>query len=423
VAIVLAWPDENSRAPMRLGGTFIGTLFLDGSIMARYFLHLVWPLNLAAYYSVNEDVSAFWPAFSGWVVVGLVAGALLLSARDRREQALLGIAALAMVGPTLNLMNQVMAMADHYIQPAIPFCVLMAIRVIEPWRQTSERLGIRNPIAVLGGSCVLLFASISFPRTLQFSSSKAFILQSLKASPRSGFMLGHAVTYFGSMPSMQDRQVSGLAATAAVQAPDFFRAPLSAREQALYLECDRLTASGQTASGQAPEAHQLLNRHMALISGVSLIYIRAMILAGSGDQSAALGMLERIAPVDREFVEQVWITWKRGDLMPAIQTATVGQRPQGIIAVTNALDGSQNAQFQLQRTIHTIAQLHLEAGRYEEAAKYAMTMVAINPRMIHTWPVLAAALDHLGKPKRAAAARARHAILQADLVTVSAIDD
>jgi hypothetical protein len=162
---------------------------------------------------------------------------------------------------------------------------------------------------------------------------------------------------------------------------------------------------------------------MALISGVSLIYIRAMILAGSGDQSAALGMLERIAPVDREFVEQVWITWKRGDLMPAIQTATVGQRPQGIIAVTNALDGSQNAQFQLQRTIHTIAQLHLEAGRYEEAAKYAMTMVAINPRMIHTWPVLAAALDHLGKPKRAAAARARHAILQADLVTVSAIDD
>ncbi len=418
VALLFAWPDPLSFASVRLGGTLGGTILLDGPILARYLLSLVWPLDLAAYYSVNENAAQWGRPLGAWLIVIGMAVALVLFGRDRRQQILLLGAAGAVVGPTLNLMNQVMAMADHYLQPAIPFIAVMVIRCLEPVAPRLMSLGIRRPAVVFGGGILAFFMAIAVSRNLHFSSSRAFILQALKASPNSGFMLGHALTYFGSLDDPESNEASDLAAVAAVAAPDFYRATHDARVQALHVTCGRLTADGR-----ASEAQALLTQHTDKLAPMAVIYLRALILADSGESKAALGMLEHIAPVDRAFVEQVWANWQEGDRMPAVTTVAPGERPRGIVDITDALDGDQNAQIYLQRTLHALAQLHSFAGRHEAAAKYAMTLVAINPRMIHGWPVLAEALEAMGKHDRAAAARQRHAILKADMLTVSSFDD
>jgi hypothetical protein len=406
IAITVLWRDPVSLTTYRLGDSMAGTLWLDGEILARYLWNLVWPWQLAAYYGVTEVDGISWRQGAYWLGIAALVAVSIKVARNRREMVILWLVSGAMVGPTLNLVTQVIAMADHYLQPAVPFLLLIGWRLGERgWATVSTRMHANWPITVFILAC-LYFALAAWPRNLQFSSSVAFSVQSAKNSPQSALMLSYAINALRLDRNQDSTLLIEEMCFRALNARDLRRCNGESINQML-----QTAISAMLRNREYDEAHRLLTRHGARLAPQPLFILRSQIITAEGDADRGLKLIKSICPITDDFIEKVWRSRVGGLHLPVIMVPGIEDRPIDIYHIPNPLASNADHDVWEQRTIFNVALMYADRGDHLAAAKYALALVSINPQMVYGWDLLAESYEGLGQSALATAARARWRIL------------
>ena len=411
ISILFLWRDPNSLTTYRLGNSIFGTFWLDGEIIFRYFYHIIFPWKLAAYYGVTETSGISWRQGVYWlIVISTVIGSMLL-ARKRREIVVLWLIVIAALGPTLNVVTQVIGMADHYVQPAMPFILLILWRLGgQGWEALKNHGNQHWPMAAFLLTCLYLGLA-AWPRNLQFSSSVAFSVQSVKCSPQSGLMLSYGVNAL--------REAGGAASVGLIE--ELSRRALTASDlrrcnDESYFQLIRTVIVADISAGAFDEAHALLTKHGTTLLPPALFILRANIMDAEGDGKRAVSLLKRISPITEDLVERIWVSRKGGYHLPIISVSSIDGPGQDIYDIPNPLAVGASDSVWEGRVLCSLALLLLESSKdYPAAARYALALVSINPQMVYGWEILESAYIAMKQNDRAAAARARRVILTSDI--------
>ena len=404
VGLHLLWTDPISLSASRLGGSWLATMWLDGVIVARYLGHALCPWPLSGYYGVQEVATWSLGQVGSWLlIIVLVAGSLAPSA-CRRRVAWLWAGVFVSLAPTLNLVNQPMAMADHYLQPALPFLLLMSL-VLIPAHWIAQRHGVA---LALVATISLSWFGLSWSRNQHFANSAAFIAQTIRCSPDSA--LGHAwLVHASTIGEVKaPPAVVGQAALAAASSQDFHRVSPMTMFAVLQM-ATRVLVENQ----QFDQAHYLLTQHFDSIEPSQALYLRAGLLAQAGEPRRALETLALVAPIDPAGLEDIWQTYDGGQQLPTRATAWAAGAGLGAHAVANPLAPSASDEMWRQRILSTLSRHALAAGDAPRAARYALALTAINPDLPLAWEQLRVAAARMGKAEVAEAIEQRLRLLQA----------
>ena len=394
VAISFKWLDPASVSEHRLGDNLLGSCWLQGEIFARYLVHIFWPWQLSSYYGVTEEAS--WrQAVAWWAVISAVAG-IVWCHPNRRLALRLVLAAVAMVSPVSNVaVNQVFAMADHYIAPALPFLVLLLIGSCDRlWPRLTNP---RWPQVALGLVCLICVAT-AWPRHWQFAHDRAFVNQAIARSPESAVWWGHLANLSAHGNTPDDELLTRFAARQGIGKNDMARMPEEIRYIVVLQACLDLVAEGK-----AENAHLMLSRQASFLGRQTFI-IRAIIHAQNNEHELALRLLARLQKqTDRELARLADPYLSSADL-PTVPPLT--DERQGIFGVLNFLDPQSDATVGAQRVLYLQAEICHRIGRDDMAAQRLMALLAINGHMVYGWELLAEILRAKGDPRAPAAATA-----------------
>lgn len=392
--VIIASDNLASHASHRLGGSLAGTLAIDGAIIARQLAQVVWPAGMTAYYGVPED--PHWRHALAWVGVMTLVAATLLPARSRRAAAMAWLCAAALWAPTLNLVNQSFASADHYLQPALPFVLLAAALPLAAILPAGRQL-------IAGGLALLAAAglgAVSVGRNREFASDLAMVRVATRASPGASFLWGyhHAVAMRSDDPAV--RREGREAARRAFACADTFRMPLDDRYLCL---CQALADLARDQ--RVEEAEALLASQGPTLGAGGHGLCRAVLALSTGRPGDALEALAPLLPTDPAAVAAGWRRFRADGLLPA---AAADQEVR-----LDTLDPDQVQTLWRFRAAAIAQRAYQGLGHSEEGAAQALATVQLFPGLAPAWLQLAQALERLGMVEQAQAARSQAQLISA----------
>ena len=274
-----------------IGGGRLAALWCDGDIIARYLLHVVWPVDLTLYYPVIEDPGRVSRLAAAWLVVATVMWATFGLARRRRLVACGWMMALGALLPALNLIAQAVAMTDYYVQWALPGLLLVIVTVVvDVAHRASEPSSAPDAIVLrlhpgwawpaLALAAVALGAT-AYARVGDFASADALYRSAYAKQPESAMnMAGFATVIAHGTAS--ERTLAGQIALAAVRRPDHRRILVATVIDATILAGD---TCWRTEGGRGP-ALKLVQEVSPGSGPDCALYVWSRILLGIGTPEA-----------------------------------------------------------------------------------------------------------------------------------------
>ena len=400
VAYLVACPDPKAVTGLRLGDTLGGTLWLDGEILLRYAWHVIAPWNLAPYYGVTESGAMSWRQGACWLALAGIIATTITVVKDRREAVILWLAAAVMIGPTLNLITQVIAMSDHYLQPALPFLLLLLVRIAQRVWDRCRTVAHRAWPALACTLVALYLAAGTWAAAQAYASQPSLALQLVRASPASGLMLSYAVAVLESSPDPRHQQAIHDLAPRALVAEDRFRATDACLFRCLFIATSDL---GQT--GRWPEAHHLLDLQAENLGPSASAIIRSRVLDSAGSPDEALGVLQGVSPVAETELAALWLAHLDAAGPSAMDGDAAFAAAQAYASAY--LPHHDQLDIWQERLLYELARLCARHGDPAHAARYALAGVAINPLTTPNWQLLADGYRALGLEGLADTARSR----------------
>ena len=203
-----------------LGGSRFAAVICDGPILARYLIHMFFPVNLAVYYYVPEHGAGWLEGWAIWAGLLAFAGVTVWLAQNRRLVAFGWLFGIAGLSPALNLVAQVAPMTDHYHQWALPgwllmFCILIDERLERHFSSARPRLALW-----MTATAAIVLAALSWMRLPDFKSMRdLFASCVLKQSDSALNWALYAWALTGST-APEDREQLGPASLRALECPD-----------------------------------------------------------------------------------------------------------------------------------------------------------------------------------------------------------
>jgi hypothetical protein len=384
-----------------LGGSMLGALLLDGSILCRYLAHTLLPTGLTICYAVAEDPTALAAAAGWWLLLALLVALSLVPARPRRLIAFGWLFALAALAPALNLAAQLGPMTDHYHQWALPGLLLVACLLsAEALSRLPTAAGVRaGRLAILGAA--LYAGTLAFAHLPDFASKERLAAAAVRKQPDSaiGWSLHAYCLTIANAPAA--RTEAGEAALRAFACVDANR---------IYAE-ERLTALIEGAvllrqQGLPAEAEALADHQCPLLaggaSGPTAAQARAQIALRSGRSDQAIALLAPyFTPLLAAAARELRAHCRDGAQLPdAVPPLIAGGE-----LITRDHIASLHEQFAVQRLQWSLAAAYLQGGEPEKAFDVAAVLVNRFPHERPGRTLLAAIYRQLGLP--AAAERLR----------------
>lgn len=400
-AVVVLAAHEVAFQPYRLGGDWLGTIILDGSILRSYLWHVIAPWNLTAYYGINETISL--TCLFHWLcVIGAVVGTWLAAGDQRRLVALCWFAGAVSLVPCLNLINQAYVMADHYLAPALPFlvtiCLILVLRLtsfLGQARLAPLRMGLLAAVTI---ACALG----TIARGPQFKDRARFLADGLEANPESGFLLAYQC-HWALHEGGDNARLAAPSGAAAWMAHDLRRSPLDPMLAATMAGIPRLI----TFFG--PErAWSIISAQANFVPEDILALAQAWYLVQTRQPRAADAIIRSVATLEgeQEVFDRMWNEFQATGRLPDLID---GEDPLSSRQHQDRLNSLYTSAALVVVTHGLRAHIDQLNGRPLEAAKRALFCLRVSCIYPTTWDTLAAALDDLGKPAEARAVRTRAA--------------
>ncbi len=256
----------------QLGGSLQATVLLDGAILARYLAHALLPYHLALFYRVDEDPGHGVRMLLWWLLLLAVVASSNALSRQRRLVVFAWMAGLISLLPAINLKPLPLPMADHYLQWALPWLLLIAGVVVIDRLQAMRPLAWRRPARVVAAGFAVFVAILSAARVPEFASPTAVSLTGTRNQPDCAINWGNYCQCKLMGPN-QDPEEAGLAGLIALRLPDYTRIlaqPFVSCVIAGTIACRR--REGEAA------ADQLFARMMPLMRPDYQAFARGMVL-------------------------------------------------------------------------------------------------------------------------------------------------